>query len=233
MRGFFCFSTGEKMDYPVFLNMRGRLCVIIGGGAVGLRKARSLLAAGARVRLVAPLAPPSEDLPAKLEIVGREYRAGDLQGAFLAFAATADRAVNAAVVDEGRQRGVPVNVADVPDEGDFFLPARFSRGDLSVAVATGGKSPAFAVMARNYLKTVMGDDWAVFLDIAAAIRRKAQGKNYAGEVVEAALESLREKDLPGLIRCGRSRDIDVTLVEVLGSGWTLAELGISLAPKKE
>jgi precorrin-2 dehydrogenase/sirohydrochlorin ferrochelatase len=227
------FCPGKLMKYPVFLNIKDRLCVIVGGGSVGLRKARGLLAAGARVRLIAPRVSERADVPAGLETVCREFRSGDLSGAFLAFTATPDRAVNAAVADEGRRRGVPVNVADLPEEGDFILPARFSRGDLSVAVATGGKSPAFAVMVTNYLKTVVGEEWAIFLDIAAAIRRKSQEKNCGSEMVKAALESLQRKDLPALIRRGRSRDIDTALAEVLGSGWSLTELGISLAPEQE
>ncbi|MBN2429655.1 MAG: bifunctional precorrin-2 dehydrogenase/sirohydrochlorin ferrochelatase [Deltaproteobacteria bacterium] len=213
------------MAYPVFLNIKDRLCVVVGGGSVGLRKAQGLVAAGARVRLVAPVAPEAEELPAGLEFVRSEYRSGDLDGAFLAFAATDDRAVNAAVADEAKRLGVPVNVADVPEEGDFSLPAQFSRGDLCVAVSTRGNSPAFAVLVKEYLTTALGAEWAVFLDIASALRQKGQAAD------KELLVKLLKKKLPDLISSGDESKTDVVLKEVLGHGCSLAELGITLDAK--
>jgi len=217
------------MEYPVFVNVRDRLCVVVGGGPVGRRKAEGLLAAGARVRLVSPCAEAS---PPGVEVVSREYRTGDLHGAFLVFAATGDRAVNAAVAVEARRAGVPVNVADVPEEGDFSLPARFFRGDLCVAVSTNGKSPAFAVWLKEYLAAAIGEEWEVFLDIAAAIRQKRlreKGRSGSGERV---FGRLLEKDLPALISCRNTLKIDTALEEVLGPGYSLSGLGVSLPPDR-
>ena len=230
---FFPLRSNIAMAYPVFLNIKDRLCVVIGGGSVGLRKAQGLVAAGARVRLITPVAPGGANLPAGLETVCRDYRAGDLGGAFLAFAATGNRAVNAAVVDEARRTGVPVNVADVPAEGDFSLPARFSRGDLCVAVSSNGKNPAFAVLVKDYLTKVLGEEWGVFLDIAAAIRQKSSAEGREPETGKELLARFLEKDLPGLINSGAESKIDVVLKEILGSGSSLAELGVSLDSKAE
>lgn len=200
--------------------------MVIGSGPVGRRKAEGLLAAGARVRLVSPGASFEEGPPLGLEIVPRDYRVGDLCGAFLAFAATDDRAVNAAVAEEARRAGVPVNVADAAEEGDFSLPARFSRGDLCVAVSSNGKSPAFAVLVKEYLAAAVGEEWAVFLDICAAVRREKAAENTRGGVPAKLLE----KDLPGLINCKNTLKIDAVLEEVLGPGYSLAALGVSLPP---
>ena len=220
------------MEYPVFLNIRDRLCVVIGGGPVGRRKAEGLLVAGARVRLVSPGASSAEGQPSGLEIVSREYRAGDLCGAFLAFAATDNPDINDAVAEEARHAGIPVNVADAPEKGDFSLPARFSRGDLCVAASTGGKNPAFAVLVKEYLAAAVGDEWAVFLEIAAAVRQRRLVENGTPATGEEVFARLLGKDLPALISCKNTLKIDAALEEVLGPGYSLAGLGVSVNPKE-
>lgn len=216
-------------DYPILLQLQGRLCVVIGGGPVAFRKARGLLETGAQVRLVASeLAVPAGAL-AGVEVVVRPYRAGDLQGAFIAFAATDDRAVNAAVVREARQRGVLVGVVDAPEEGDFTLPALLRRGELTVAVATAGGSPAMGALLRDRLAGQIGPEWATVLEIAAALRQKRltlQGKT---EYNQAILRRLLEGGLPDLIAGGDAPAVDRLLRTLFGEGCSLAQLGIRLA----
>ena len=216
-------------DYPILLQLKGRLCVVIGGGPVAIRKVRGLREAGARVRLIASeLAVPAGEL-ADVEAVIRPYRAGDLQEAFVAFAATNDRMVNAAVVREARQRGVLVSVVDAPDEGDFTLPALLRRGDLTVSVATGGGSPALAALLRDRLADQLGPEWETVLEVAAALRQKRltlQGKT---EYNQAILRRLLEGGLPDLIADGDASAVDRLLQSLFGEGSTLAQLGIRLA----
>jgi precorrin-2 dehydrogenase/sirohydrochlorin ferrochelatase len=216
-------------DYPILLQLKGRHCVVIGGGPVAIRKARGLREAGARVRLItSKLAVPAGEL-ADVEVVIRPYRAGDLQEAFLAFAATDDRLVNAAVVREARQRGVLVSVVDAPDEGDFTLPALLRRGDLTVSVATGGGSPALAALLRDRLADQLGPEWATVLEVTAALRQKRltlQGKT---EYNQAILRRLLEGGLPDLIADGNASAVDRLLQSLFGEGSTLAQLGIRLA----
>jgi precorrin-2 dehydrogenase/sirohydrochlorin ferrochelatase len=212
-------------DYPILLNLEGRLCVVVGGGPVGLRKARGLLTAGARVRLIDP-APSAE--PAGVELLARPYRDGDLEGACLAFAASGERGVNAAVAREARARGVPVNVADAPHEGDFTLPALLRRGDLSVAVAGAGRSPAFSAVLCEQLGEMLGPEWATALEIAAALRRKRLTPPGAAEYNQAILRRLLDGGLPGLIAAGDAAGVDRLLEACCGSGVTLATLGVSL-----
>ena len=145
--------------YPLFMDVAGRRCVVVGGGGVASRKARGLLGSGARVTVVAPeVAPEIEAMEVKVE--RRPYAPGDLAGAALAFAATDRREVNAAVAREARESGIPVNVADRPAEGDFALPSVLRRGGMQVAVSTGGASPTLARRIRDALEPSFGAEWA-------------------------------------------------------------------------
>jgi siroheme synthase-like protein len=128
--------------------------VVVGAGKVALRKARGLVESGARVTVVAPAwLSEFETMPVRL--VGRRFRASDLNGAVLAFAATDDREVNRRVGEEAARRGIPANVADAPGECSFLVPARVRRGSLQIAVSTGGESPKLAAELRRRLEEVL------------------------------------------------------------------------------
>jgi len=139
--------------YPVFLDLRGRQVVVIGGGRVATRKVAGLREAGARVRVIAPQVRAGV---AADRIERRRYRRGDLVGAVLAFAATDARAVNRAVAREARRLGIPVNVADSVEDCTFLAPARLRRGNVQIAVSTGGTSPRLARRLRERLEEVLG-----------------------------------------------------------------------------
>jgi siroheme synthase-like protein len=142
--------------YPIFLELAGKPVVVVGAGNVALRKVKGLLDAGALVTVVAPrVAPEFSRLPVTLR--RRRYRASDLDGAVLAFAATDRRAVNRAVARKAGALGIPVNVADSRQECDFLVPARLTRGNLQIAVSTGGQSPRLASSIRRRIEQVMDD----------------------------------------------------------------------------
>ena len=134
------------------------------------RKARKLLQARAEVVVISPEVRPELESVA-VEVRRRAYRRGDLEGASLAFAATDAREVNAAVAREARERGIPVNVADEPAEGDFALPSTLRRGRLQVAVSTGGASPALARRIRDELEEAFGPEWAGLVEELGVARR--------------------------------------------------------------
>lgn len=169
--------------YPIFLDLSGRRCVVVGGGEVAGRKARKLLQARAEVVVISPEVRPELESVAA-EVHRRPYGEGDLEGAYLAFAATDVREVNAAVAEEAKERGIPVNVADRPSEGDFALPSVLRRGRLQVAVSTGGASPTLARGIKGELEEVFGPEWAgVVEELHAARRRGAPaGEELEGEV---------------------------------------------------
>ena len=148
-------SPPQARTYPITLtNLRDAPVVVVGGGPVGARKVRGLLAVGAAVQLISPAVTEElRDLAASGRIAWhqREYVLGDLNGARLAFAATDQRAVNARVAAEAAAHGVLCNVADAPDEGSFHLPAVYRGAQATIAVSTSGTNPAGAKQLRDQI----------------------------------------------------------------------------------
>jgi siroheme synthase-like protein len=166
--------------YPIFLELRQRRCVVIGGGAVAQRRIEGLRAAEANVTAISPtITDALLKLVAEgaLRHVARAYEAGDLAGYDLALVATGDRLVNQAVFVEARERGVWLNAADDPENCDFILPAVVRRGELSVAISTGGGSPAATRVIREELEDYFTPDYAPFVRIAGEVRRELKEKS--------------------------------------------------------
>lgn len=169
--------------FPVFLDLTGRRCLMVGGGPIAERRIVGLLEAGARVTVISPRVTPTLARLAdegRIELQSRTYLEGDLAGVDLAFVATAAREVNLAVAREARGRGVWVNATDDPAHCTFILPALVRRGDLTVAVATGGTSPALARAIREELETYLTAEYATLAELAAEARREVRA---AGRVV--------------------------------------------------
>jgi siroheme synthase-like protein len=140
--------------YPVFLNLRERPVLVVGAGKVALRKTLGLVEAGARVTVVAPES-RAEFAALPVRLLPRPFEPADLEGQYLAFAATDQREVNRGVREEARRRGIPVNVADAPDECDFVVPARLQRAGVQIAISTGGKDPRRAAGMRRKLEELL------------------------------------------------------------------------------
>lgn len=214
--------------FPVTLRLSGRLCVVVGGGTVALRKVKKLLQAGAQVRVVAQQLHSELATLAGVEIINAAFRSEHLNHAFLVFAATNDRAVNAAVTAAAQNNGSLINVADSNNEGDLQLPAVLNRGNLSIAIASDGASPALAVWLRDKLSRRFGPEWATVGEIVAALRRKQltvdEGTAYNSTVVCKLLD----EDLPGIVAAGDEAAINRLLNRIAGDGITLAALGVRL-----
>ena len=164
---------GQRYDYPVFLCIQDRDCVVVGGGKVAERKVNGLLDAGARVRVVSPGATARVTRLAregKIELIARPFRKGDLKGAALVFAATDRPAVNREVVAEAASVGALSNVADVSAEGDFVLPSVLERGIMRVAFSTGGASPAYARLIRERLEDLLGPEQEALVNLCERLR---------------------------------------------------------------
>jgi precorrin-2 dehydrogenase/sirohydrochlorin ferrochelatase len=200
---------------------------VVGSGPVARRKLAGLHQAGARIRLIAP-APPEDLELAQVDLVRRDYQPGDLQGAALVFAATGNRTVNHAVAAEARSAGIPVNVADLPEEGDFTLPALLRRGDLTVTVATAGQSPALAAVVRDHLGATLGPEWSLIVDLAGALRRRRLTPSPDDEYNQSVFRRLLVGGLPALVAAGDAAAIDRLLDGVI-PGVSLEELGIGIS----
>jgi siroheme synthase-like protein len=145
---------GMPLHYPIFLDLKDRPVLVAGAGKVALRKTRGLLEAGARVTVVAPqVLPEFDSLPVRVR--SRPFRAADLAGAVLVFAATGDRAVNRRIGAAAKARGIFANIADSAAECDFVVPARLSRGEVQIAISTGGRSPRLSADLRRTLESVL------------------------------------------------------------------------------
>lgn len=194
--------------YPAIILLDGRLAVVVGAGQVGERKVRTLLDAGARVRVVAP--DPTDALRAQakegaIELVERPFARGDLDGAAIVVAATDDTAVNQAVFEEATARGVPVNVVDDVERCTFIAPSIVRRGSLVIAISTGGDAPALAVRLRERFEREFGEEYAVLLDLLGQLRREVA---VPGDQAERARRWYRvvDSDVMDLVREGRPDD---------------------------
>jgi precorrin-2 dehydrogenase/sirohydrochlorin ferrochelatase len=202
--------------YPVFLDLRGRRCVVVGGGEVALRKVDGLLAAGAKVTVVAPRI---HEMPPGVTVLQRGFAPADLDGAFFAISATDDRAVNSAVAAEAEARGIPVNVVDVPAESSVILPAVVRRGEFVLAVSTGGASPAFARLLRERLEAEFGEEYGELIAFLKALRQAWEPCYQAEGIPHSARKAAWERvlDLPLLdwLRAGQQQQAKEAAEEVL------------------
>lgn len=199
------------MTYPVFLKLDGKRCVVVGAGAVAERKVASLLKAGARVKVVGSGATDGiKELGhvGRIEWLDRDFEPNDLDGAFLVIAATDDVAVNEAAHAGAKAGGALVNVVDRPALCDFFVPAVVERGQLQVAVSTGGESPALARRLKERFETELGPEYADYLRVVGDYRRRVRSKVGDVEKRRQAYERLFASDLLEKIKQGSKVDID-------------------------
>jgi len=162
---------------PIFLSVTDQLCVVVGGGEIATRKVAQLLRAGALVRVIAPeLCRNLQKFrdEGRIEHVARPYQEGDLEEAFLGFAATDREEVNHAVAAAGRELQVPVNVVDHPEDGSFIMPSIIDRSPVVVAVSTGGASPVRARLIRSRLESVIPAGYGRLAELAGRFREKVK-----------------------------------------------------------
>jgi precorrin-2 dehydrogenase len=188
--------------FPVFLDLRDRRCLVVGGGPIGERKAMALLECGARVAVVSPDLTPA--LAALVRVGGivhhaRPFRRGDVRGARLVIAATGRVRVDRAVAAAALAHRALVNVVDRPTECDVIMPSVLRRGQLQIAVSTGGRSPALAREIRRSLEPLFGAQTAEVVERAGRERARGRvnaldgsGRTAAGErAARGALAALR------------------------------------------
>jgi precorrin-2 dehydrogenase/sirohydrochlorin ferrochelatase len=174
--------------FPIMLDVRNRLAVVVGAGGVGMRKADSLLAAGAKVRIVSQKL--SGQIPDAAEVITEAFRPEHIEGAMLVFACTDDEATNSAIAIAARDKGILVNSADQPAACDFFTPATVRQGDLVIAIGTGGAAPALAGKLKDTIATAIGPKMGEFAALIGEIRNQLKEKLPTTEARSLVLKKL-------------------------------------------
>ena len=211
-------TRAALLGYPVNLIVDGRRCVVVGAGRIAARKIDGLLAAGADVHVVAPQL--GEQVQAwrdegRITAAERPFEPADLDGAWLATAATDDPAANHAVFEAGEARRVWVNAADDPDNCSFTLMSVIRRGDLVVTVGTGGRSPALATWLKEWITAELGPEYETLVEVLAEAREAMQADGRSTE--DADWKRALDSGMLDLIRAGRVDDAKELLRSCLSS----------------
>lgn len=216
--------------YPAFLDLSGRLVLVVGGGRVAGRKVASLLEAGARVRLVSLALNPETAALAqdeRVELHERAYAPQDFDGVSLCICATNQEALNRQVADEASKRGIFVNVVDVPPLCSFIVPASLRRGNLCLAISTGGDSPSSAALLRKKLEQEFGPEWGPYLKLMRAVRNHVIARGRTSDENKVLFSALAASDLREAVARRDTAQIERILQSVLGPEHDLAMLGLS------
>jgi len=217
--------------YPVSLDLKDRFCIVIGGGKVAERKVRGLLVCEAVVQVISPtLTAGLTDLfrAERMTWQERDFRPGDLAGAFLVIAATDNEQVQQLTYEEAEDRKILINVVDVPGRCNFILPATVRQGDLTISVSTGGKSPALAKRLRQELEKSIGPEYKIIADILGSLRGEILAHGRPQSENEALFNRLLHRDMPRWIKEHEWDKVEHHIRTVLGReipvGWLEKEL---------
>lgn len=189
--------------YPVNLDMTNKRCVVVGGGDVAERKVERLLECGAQVTVVSKSLTPvlkARKKTGQMDHIDRDYEDQALDGAFMVIGATDRNDVNERISKDAMARGLLVNIVDDPDRCNFILPSLVQQGDLSIAISTGGKSPALAKKLRKELEKQYGPEYQTLLVIMGILRKRILAGDQRAADNKAVFEDLVHSDILQAIR---------------------------------
>ena len=203
--------------YPVFLNLAGKRCVIIGGGTIAQGKIGGLLQAGCQITVISPDATPGIRQAAQrgdITWLERTYQPGDMEGAFIGVAATNVWHVNREIYEEAERLGVLLNVVDDPDLCSFIAPSVVKREPVTLAISTGGASPALARKLRETLARAEALEWTDLADVLAQARRIIKEQRVV--VDPERWQCCITRNLLDMVRDGRGQEaLDLLLSQLL------------------
>jgi precorrin-2 dehydrogenase/sirohydrochlorin ferrochelatase len=208
--------------YPILMDLEGRRVLVVGGGGVAERKVRTLLEFGARVDVVSRALTPALEAQSgegRVQWVGREFEPSHLEGAALVIAATDDAGANRRVGAACRERGIPVNAVDQPEDCTFIVPAVVRRGDLLLAVSTSGRSPALARAVREELEARFGPEYADFLSLMGSVREEVLARGRDQKQNQDLFQALVRSELLDAVRREDWSSAAAILTEILGTPW--------------
>ena len=212
--------------YPIFLDIKDKDCLVVGGGPVGARKAATLKKCGANVKVISDHFSPWFD---RLNISSvclekKKYEKADVNGMFFVFAATNNAGLNQQIKDDASLFNILCNVADAPENSDFLLPSIVASGDLVVAISTSGSSPAMAKKIRQDLENYFGPEYAQFLSLMGNIRKRLLSSGHAPDENKAIFHTLIENKVLELIKANDEIKINAVLCDILGKDYTYQDL---------
>lgn len=186
--------------YPIFLNIQGKKCVVVGGGNVAWRKVCSLKEAGAKVTVVSPDFCPELEGEAGVERIQQKYDTAILKGAALVIASTDDGVVNKKVYRDAIESGILVNVVDKPELCSFIVPASVMRGNLCISISTGGASPALARNIRENLEQHFGEEYDEFTKLLSEMRQQMLSEIKNESIRRDILQRIAEPDILEIVK---------------------------------
>jgi len=212
--------------YPIYLNITGRKCIVVGGGNVAERKVKRLVECGACVTVIGrSLTDGLERMKKALDIehIDDDYAASCLNDAFLVIGATDCDDVNAKISADAKKMGIMVNMVDDPERCDFILPSTIERGELSIAISTGGKSPALAKKIRKEMEALYGPEYLLLLKILGNLRQKIKSRNRSQEANKRLFETVVNSDILQHIREKKWNQIKRMLHDMTGEDIEIEE----------
>ncbi len=191
--------------YPVFLDLQNLPCLVIGGGQVGERKVKTLQSCAAKVFLISRELTPyleEEVRQGRIQLLAPDYQTEHLPGKFLVVSATDDPNLNGKIGREARARGILCNIVDKPQECNFILPSLVSRGDLTIAVSTAGKSPALAKKIRQDLERAFPEIYGLYLELLGQIRTEVLARNLSQQENQQIFQTLVDSSVLSWLETG-------------------------------
>ncbi len=201
--------------YPIYLNVKGKKCVIIGGGKVAYRKACSLREAGADTVVVSPEFCPEIADEGGLTLVKENYDERFLDGALLVIASTDNEAINQKVALDAGKRDIIVNVVDYPELCSFIVPSTINRGDLCISISTGGASPAVAKRIREELEGIFGVEYEGYLDLLNRMRDMAMSCVKDKVKRRKILQQLADENFLEIVKSKGVKDAEKEMREII------------------
>lgn len=208
--------------FPVFLDLDNQKVIVVGGGEVAERKIKNLLVYGCRIYIISPhLTPYLTQLVAQGEIhrISHDLLNKSMDDALMVIAATGDPEVNRQIASQAKDRGLLVNVVDQPRECSFIMPSIVKRGDLQIAISTGGNSPALAKKIREEMDSMFGPEYGALGELLGLIRTELLSKGQSSSNNKIIFQKLVDSDLLKLIKMGDMNGVSATLKSILGEGF--------------
>jgi precorrin-2 dehydrogenase/sirohydrochlorin ferrochelatase len=205
--------------YPVYLDITNKRCIVVGGGDVAERKAERLLDFGARVTVVGKTLTPLLETMKKegrIEHINADYDKAYIGDAFMVIGATDRDDINARISLDGKNKGILVNIVDDPGKCDFILPSIVQQGDLSIAISTGGKSPALAKKLREKLEKLYGPEYQALLNVLGKLREKVVARGHSSNENKHLFDAVIDSDILQHIKDKNWEQVKKIIYEITG-----------------